>query len=45
MNSLTIRGGGTPSIQKERRQGTGLTVLSPWISERGGLRRKGGDSR
>jgi len=43
MNSLTIRG--VLRVYRERRQSTGgLTVLSPWISERGGLRRKGGDS-
>lgn len=38
-NIQKIRGGYSP----ERRQGTGLTALSPRLPK-GGLRRKGGDS-
>lgn len=38
-NCLTILGGGTQTLQKERRQGTGL-VLSPGSPAEGGLRRR-----
>ena len=43
INYLTI-GGGYSSEFRERRQGTGLTCLRG-SSEKGGLRRRGGDPR
>ena len=42
-NYLTIGGGYSSYHQTERRQGTVLTCLRG-SSEKGGLRRKGGDS-
>ena len=43
-NYLTIGGGYSSNIQKERRQGTVLSLVST-ISVKGGQRRKGGDPR
>lgn len=44
-NILTIGGGYISNIQTERRQGTGLSLVS-MISVKGGLRRnRGGDPR